>query len=192
MHYSFRPKRFNTYTFMNKEKIIDLLGQGYSEFIEFIDNLSEEEYHSRFGNKWTAEQQLSHIVLCTTPILRIYKLEKLIIEQKFGRADRPSLSYEELFHLYRDKLSQGGKSPEQFIPEVASLQQRTSMTQTLNQMIGELIQAIQSFKEPELDSLMIPHPLLGPLTLREMLYNAIHHVRHHHDLIILNLQSIKV
>jgi len=33
--------------------------------------------------------------------------------------------------------------------------------------------------EDDLDRVMLPHPLLGKLTLREMLFFTIYHVEHH-------------
>jgi len=30
---------------------------------------------------------------------------------------------------------------------------------------------------------LLPHPLLGKVTVREMLYFTIHHVQHHHALV---------
>jgi hypothetical protein len=39
---------------------------------------------------------------------------------------------------------------------------------------------LKKFSEDDLDSIRLPHPLLGKLTVREMLYFAVYHVGHHH------------
>ena len=56
-------------------------------------------------------------------------------------------------------------------------------------LIDKLISEIDVFTENELDTLSIPHPLLGSISLREMLYNAIYHVEHHQKIIKTNLQN---
>ena len=36
--------------------------------------------------------------------------------------------------------------------------------------------------EKDLDFYVLPHPLIGKLTLREMLFFCIYHVQHHHKI----------
>jgi len=45
--------------------------------------------------------------------------------------------------------------------------------------VQALARRIDRFSETQLDQLILPHPLLGKLTLREMLYFTIYHVQHH-------------
>ena len=37
------------------------------------------------------------------------------------------------------------------------------------------------FSEDEIDTYILPHPLLGKLTIREMIYFTIYHVEHHQN-----------
>ena len=48
---------------------------------------------------------------------------------------------------------------------------------------------IELFSEQDLDSHILPHPLLGKLTFREMLYFTIYHVQHHQDLMLKYLED---
>jgi hypothetical protein len=43
----------------------------------------------------------------------------------------------------------------------------------------KLILKIEKQNEKDLDVYILPHPLLGKVTLREMLYFTIHHNEHH-------------
>jgi hypothetical protein len=45
--------------------------------------------------------------------------------------------------------------------------------------IDQLARRVNRFSESELDQLLLPHPLLGKLTLREMVYFTIYHAHHH-------------
>ena len=46
-----------------------------------------------------------------------------------------------------------------------------------------------SFSEKQLDTFILPHPLLGKLTLREMLYFTIYHAEHHKKQTLKNLEN---
>lgn len=48
---------------------------------------------------------------------------------------------------------------------------------------------VDIFEEEDLETLLIPHPMLGKITLKEMLYNAAYHVQHHQNQTIKNLTN---
>ena len=41
------------------------------------------------------------------------------------------------------------------------------------------MQLVHKWSEDDLDLYVIPHPLMGKLTFREILYFTIYHVKHH-------------
>jgi hypothetical protein len=164
---------------MNKQAITGALTEHYSAFVGYINMLSTEDYTYRHHQKWTAAEQLAHIVLCIQPLVQVYGMDKAAIAQNFGTTDRTGHSYDELLDAYQAQLQKGGKAPERFVPDTALTHDRAELTTRLNGQIQELCATINTFEEQELDTLGIPHPLLGKLSLREMLYNAIYHVQHH-------------
>ena len=52
----------------------------------------------------------------------------------------------------------------------------------LSALINKLNKKIDSFDEKDLDRYILPHPLLGKLTIREMLFFTVYHVQHHQSL----------
>jgi hypothetical protein len=102
-------------------------------------------------------------------------------------ANRPSRSYEELVIKYKAKLAAGGKATSRFIPkkEISI----SASTQKLTRLINSLCANLNSYSETQLDQFILPHPLLGKLTLREMLYFTIYHVQHHFDQVKSNTPS---
>ncbi|XZF14722.1 DinB family protein [Chitinophagaceae bacterium MMS25-I14] len=164
---------------MNKQAIIHLLTEKYSSFIDYINTLSTDEYLFDHEGKWTAGQQAEHIVLCVKPLVQVFSMDKAAIAQNFGVTKRESRTYDVLLNDYKEQLNEGGKAPGRYLPATVSQDQKEILNETLSQNIKELCARIETFNEQELDSLLIPHPLLGKLTLREMLYNAAYHVEHH-------------
>ena len=59
----------------------------------------------------------------------------------------------------------------------------------LRRVIEKLSKQIDHYSEQDLDKYILPHPLLGKLTMREMMYFTIYHVQHHQRLIAKNLQK---
>ena len=174
---------------MNKEEIVDQIQIKYDEFIEYLNELSQDDFDYSFEGKWSAGKQLEHIVICVEPLVQVYGLPKSFIEQNFGIIKRTNRSYQELKNEYLQKLNEGGKAPSQFVPEKESIVDKASLIESLKTMIGNLNSKINEFEEVELESLLIPHPLLRKITLKEMLYNAIYHVEHHQKQTIKNLEN---
>lgn len=172
---------------MNKQEIIDLLTEKYHSFIHYIHGLTAEELLFSNQQKWTAGQQLEHIVLCVKPIVQVFSLDPATIQQNFGATSRPGRSYGDVRNDYNQKLKEGGKAPENYVPAAVPANQIPVLSEKLEKMIASLCTKITAFTDENLDTLCIPHPLLGSLTLREMLYNVIDHVEHHHALTIQNL-----
>jgi hypothetical protein len=54
----------------------------------------------------------------------------------------------------------------------------------------QLWKAVDSWREADLDRYRLPHPLLGKLTLREMLFFTLYHNYHHVRNVAKRLQSV--
>lgn len=174
---------------MNKTEIKNTLEKRYTSFIKYINGLSDDEFLFFYQSKWTAEKQLKHIVLCINPLVQVFGKSKIKIEQNFGTTETKGRNYDQLKTNYLEKLNQGGKSPTQYVPQIVSENEKTKLVETLEKLIEKLNKEIEDFTEKELDRLYIPHPILGNISLREMLYNAIYHVEHHQKQVENNLKQ---
>ncbi|MBN8578769.1 MAG: DinB family protein [Cytophagales bacterium] len=61
------------------------------------------------------------------------------------------------------------------------------LNHNLTNEVTKLASKLNRFSEAELDLYILPHPLLGKLTLREMIYFTCYHVQHHQELVKQNL-----
>ena len=175
---------------MNKTEIKDSLEKQYLTFVNYINGLSNDEFIFAYESKWTAGQQLKHIVLCVNPLVQVFGMPNAMIEQNFGTTKTKSRTYDKLLSDYLEKLNQGGQAPDPLVPEIVAGNEKSELLMTLPKLIEKLNTEIEDLTENELDTLCIPHPLLGNITLREMLYNAIYHVQHHQKLTENNLKKM--
>lgn len=164
---------------MDKSNLADRLIGEHRSFVDFISTLSEEELNSHAPGKWSPAQQLEHVYRSLRPIGFAMSLPRFIPLLLFGKSASGSRSYESLVEAYRLTLEKGGKSPYLYTPGKSprNIERRKSALIGLaTSMAGKL----KKYSEDDLDSIRLPHPLLGKLTVREMLYFAVYHVVHHH------------
>ena len=101
----------------------------------------------------------------------------------FGKPNRSPRSYEELVNRYHQKLSAGGTAPGAFIPPAVSWQQKEPIIANFKFQTDRMIKRMDSWSENQLDQYLLPHPLLGKITLREMLFFSAYHIQHHTKLL---------
>ncbi|HRJ29502.1 MAG TPA: DinB family protein [Cyclobacteriaceae bacterium] len=174
---------------MNKTQITVLLTQKHNAFMEEIKHLSDNDFIVAPSGKWSAGQQLDHIVRSAGPVNLAFSLPGFFLTLAFGKANRPSRTYDGVVEKYQAKLALGGKAPSQFIPKRVSVNQRNQLIKKLERIVQSLTRRAEKYTEAQLDNLLLPHPLLGKLTFREMLYFTAYHVEHHHKQVIANLKE---
>jgi len=173
---------------LKKPEIIEAILGHHQNFIHTINGLNETEFLSTPPGKWNASQQLDHIHRAVQPVALAFGIPKIFLKVFFGKANRHSKSYDGLVDKYHKKLQEGGKAKGRFIPKSIRSDQRKDWEDKLITNIERLSERIDRYEEQELDYYILPHPLLGKLTLREMLYFTIYHVQHHRALVLRNLE----
>lgn len=162
---------------MQKHELTRLVENEYNQFVRALLQLSETQLHTSVSGKWTPAQVAEHLHLSIRPVTLAFGLPGFVLKFFFGVANRPSRTYEELVGRYQQKLAAGGRATRAFIP---ALQGDVSVALSrLNQSSQKLRTRVGRFSEAQLDQLLLPHPLLGKLTLREMLYFTAYHAQHH-------------
>lgn len=168
---------------MNKQALIKSLTENHLAFVACIERLPAEEFNKSQNDKWTAGQQLEHIYLSVKPVNLAFKLPAFLLKLIWGKANRASRSYDELIERYHAKLANGSKATGPFVPKSVDQKKGQQLKANLKNVVSKLCLSLNTYSEDELDQYILPHPLLGKLTLREMLFFTIYHVKHHEKLI---------
>lgn len=164
---------------MNIPEINYKLQENHQQFVEFIRILPDELFTVSKNEKWTPGQQLDHIRRSIQPLAQGFQLPKWLIKMIFGKSNRKGRTYDQLVEKYNRKLQEGGRASGRFIPKEVKLTERDKIIQAINKHIKSIQSNLHKFSESELDEIVLPHPLLGKLTIREMMYFTIHHAEHH-------------
>jgi hypothetical protein len=169
---------------MNIAEINHQLKNNHQDFIQFVQSLSNTQIMTAPQGKWTPGQQYEHIYLSLKPLVQGLRLPKWMLTLLFGKANRKSKSYDELVEKYTKKLAQGAVATARFTPKNVTTQDIPALTVKIENSIDRLIELLtKKFTEEELDAYVAPHPLLGKITLRKMMYFTIYHVEHHQHII---------
>ncbi|MFN0034154.1 MAG: DinB family protein [Saprospiraceae bacterium] len=174
---------------MNRTAIIEQLQIHHSEFRHLLGSLSQTDYLAAPEGKWSAGQQLDHICRSVGPVSMAFGLPGFVLRWWFGKANRPSRAYEAVVEKYKAKLAEGGRASGRFVPPKAEWHEREKLLRRLERLVASLCQKVENTSDSQLDTLILPHPLLGKLTLREMLFFTIYHVQHHQVATVQNAAS---
>lgn len=162
---------------MIKAEIQKLLIENYASFLATLRPMPDIQAHMAAPGKWSPAQQAEHLVKSVRPVTLAFSLPKFVLPLVFGRSNRPSRSFDDLIARYHAKLAAGGRASRPFVPDVPG--DLDAVYRRLGKTVDRLSQRVNRFSEQELDTLLLPHPLLGKLTLREMLYFTAYHAKHH-------------
>ena len=143
-----------------------------------------DAFFTRHGETWSPSDNVDHLIRAVTPLTRGLKLPKFVLQILFGRAHIPSRSYAEICKAYEDVLATGVGASGAFLPDQQTpsdkQKQKTVLIDRLSKRGNDLAVLIdQKWTDAALDECLLPHPLLGKLTVREMLYFTIYHLLRH-------------
>jgi hypothetical protein len=168
---------------MTKQQIIQILQKNHNAFINYIETLTTEEFLYAPADKWTTAQQLDHIHKSIKPLTQALGYPKFVPRLLFGKANRPSKTFDELVNRYNEKLALGGRASSKFVPPIINADKKDGLIKLIQASVIKMCKHIEKCSEAALDNLILPHPLLGKITIREMLYFTAYHVEHHQNII---------
>ncbi len=149
----------------------------------YLASLPNSVFFSRQGNAWSPAGHIRHLHKAGAPLARALKLPRWMIALRFGTWDGVSRSFAEVRDAYRATLDRGGHAgrfaPEPELSSAEPLARRLEIMNAWAAVTVDLQGGIAKWPERPLDRLRLPHPLLGLLTVREMLAFSVYHTAHH-------------
>ena len=155
----------------------------HEAFIKRVLAVRMNERDISRNGKWTPAQQVEHILRAVRPVSMALRVPKWFLRWRFGKPNRPQRDYDGLVQRYKEKLAAGGRASGRFVPPPVPAGDIEGIAASLRGTVKTLCDRVDSWTEHELDTVLLPHPLLGKLTVREMLYFTIYHVQHHQALV---------
>lgn len=130
------------------------------------------------GEKWSMVQQFQHLILSNAPVASALK-KPFVRLASFGAPADPTMDYAGLKSKYYEVLGKGVKAPPPFVPEKLEKPDFERLFDDWEKINQKFQGRLQDWTEADLDKFAVPHPVLGLLSIRQMLLFTVLHNLHH-------------
>jgi len=155
----------------------------HDESVRYWGTFDTAAFFAPIGEGWSPAENVRHLTKSVRAVNTGLKLPKWLIWVRFWRPRRASRGYTELRDIYLARLAAGADAgrfaPEQRPPAADLVAERARIMGAHLRSVTEMRGYLARWSEGALDRLQLPHPALGWLTVREMLYFTVYHNRHH-------------
>lgn len=165
---------------LDKFHIISSTENIVAEILKVCKQMNNDHFFHSEG-KWSVAENLEHLRLSFYRSWQGMFIPKFISKRMFGKPTHESLPYEVLEETYKAKLKAGAKATKEYIPSIdpAKTSKEELMERFERATIKYLDEIRYYWEETNIDKYQFPHPLLGNITARELLYFNIFHSWHH-------------
>src|SRR5687767_575149 len=165
-------------------ELIIALQNANQRVTRWFTEIPAENFFTRQGEIWSASDNVDHLIRSHKPISKALKLPKFTLQAMFGKPERGSKTYEEICEAYRAEIAKGAQASGRFLPEQQSPvenaeEKKAELLEQWSKASAELVETAGKWNEHDLDGYLLPHPLIGKLTIREMLFFTIYHNLRH-------------
>ncbi len=166
---------------MDQENIVKRLETEHQRLLNWLENHPDEKWTQGPEGKWTTGQHILHLVTSIKMLNKALKMPKFLLKSKFGTSNRPSRSYDEVTKRYQERLIENKEGARTFNQDLKtpSLDDKKHLMSSLQILNKKLQYKTNKLKDKHLDTLLLPHPLMGRMTLREIIMWTAHHTEHH-------------
>jgi hypothetical protein len=168
----------------SKESILSTLVRTQDDVSAFFMSHSPQDFFEQKGTEWSLSQNLEHLIRSITPVTMALRLPRFLLRLLFGTPGKPSAQFEDIKQDYVGELTRGARASGPYLPPKPSMkiEQSTAQIRLVNKWrraAGALVDSIKNWQEQDLDRYLLPHPILGRLTVRELLFFTIYHDMRH-------------
>ncbi len=164
----------------DKTQIKAALRQSFGSIVYAINDISEELFtQARAEGKWSPGEILGHLILSTKPLNKALTMPKPLLQSTFGMNNRKERTFDEVRQKYYSRLEEGVKAPENMSYRGVAEKGKEAMINSFTDELGKLLVHVDTWSEKDLSDYVLPHPAIGKLTIREMLFFTHFHTEHH-------------
>ena len=166
---------------MNKEDIANLLEEKHQSLFNWLEQHGIELWESGPEGKWTTGQHTKHLLESIKPLNTALSFPKFVLKYKYGIANRAVRDYDAIKNRYLERLkdAQGIGSPFSKGKKIPKSKDKNYFINRLKVESKKLQYKTKKWSDKDLDTYILPHPLMGKMPIRELLMWTSYHVEHH-------------
>jgi hypothetical protein len=164
---------------MTQHDIIQSIKNEVAAITETVKDLDETTFFKMpHPEKWSIAQNLVHLFQSVKGLVGLFGTPSKM--DGFGKSDRSSKSYEDIKAAYQKILSVPLPPPFNGFRPIDTEGSVSEVMANFQSIHARLLERFALFSEADLDTYQIPHPVMGLLTMREIMQFTAYHTRHHH------------
>jgi len=170
---------------MTKVEVIDALMQKHEILIEWLRGHPDQNWVKGPQDKWNTGEHIVHLIQSENALNKALWLPKFYLKYKFGTNNRENRTYHQIVKKYQDKLANNPGVVAKISADmpIIALTNKITYISTLEKEKMKLIKKIQKWTEHDLDTYLLPHPLMGRMTIREIVIWTAYHTEHHYNIL---------
>ncbi|MEM7113686.1 MAG: DinB family protein [Chloroflexota bacterium] len=165
-----------------KDEIAAAFAAEHTAVHQFFQQIPQDDFFTAPADVWTPADNLFHLTASSNPIVLALRLPKFLIRLRFGKAKHASRSLATVRQEYTGvALAGGGVASGPYVPNITehSAAKKERILAKWLETGHKIENAVPKWSEKDLDALAVPHPLLGDMTIREILFFTLYHNLHH-------------
>ncbi len=177
---------------MTVTEINKMLYENQESLLKWNEQEGKTQWEYSPIDKWSTGQHILHLTQSTKALIKGLTMPKLLLKYRFGKCNRALREYDEVVDKYHVKLQKAGNVISPFSQSMPNIKedQKLAILGELKQLNTKLASKSLKVSEKYLDTVLLPHPLMGKMTLREILMWNAYHLKHH-DIILQQKYSAK-
>jgi len=170
---------------MTKAEVIETLKQKHQILYEWLENHPDENWVKGPLDKWNTGEHIVHLIQSENALNKALWLPKFYLKYKFGTNNRDNRTYDQVVKKYQDKLANNPGVVANISKNMPTIivKNKNSYISKLDKEKKKLIKRFQKWTEHDLDIYLLPHPLMGRMTIREILIWTAYHTEHHYKIL---------
>lgn len=166
---------------MDKVEIADLLDKKHQELFSWLEEQPQENWEQGPKGKWSTSQHILHLADSLQLLNKALNYPSFFLKYKFGTCNRASRNYDAVAKRYQQKLIENQEKARVFNQKLKKpiLKERKRLITRLQILQKKLQYKTVKISDKNIDTLVIPHPLMGKMTIREIIMWTAHHTEHH-------------
>ncbi len=181
-----------------KRKLGPALDKVNHEVSKYFKSLSLDEFFIRSDNKWSAYDTLRHLTKSARAVTWAMRMPHFLLGLMFGASDKPSRQYLQIKEAYLSHLQMGAQAG-RFAPEYKEIPATQAEAEVIRRKTirrwrrtsRSMVRSLRGWTDHRLDKYLLPHPILGKLSVREMLLFTLYHNLHHANTIKKRVEEMR-
>jgi len=165
---------------LSKEEITVKLENTFASTVIWLNEQPDTAFNEEIiPEKWTMAGHLYHLIKSTRAVNKGLEMPRLAMRTMFGKNNREERTYQETLTKYENVLDTGVKAPPNVSAKPGRIFDKAALIQRFEDELKQLKKHLEKWDEKKLSEYVLPHPAIGKMTIRELMYFTEFHTAHH-------------